>query len=242
MAELTLPPRSRLIAHDLKRTLIHECGHLIVGDHVGVEKSFARFWLYEDADPANDHLVGGQSSYFPPLRGRAMQLMGVAGLVAECLADEEDFSSVDILDWIDGNIIGMSATDREGAGEIDEALLDDCAGILRRRWTDLIAEAVHFLGRFETSYAADAEVAEAASAVRDELEGLRDRFTAMFRFARLDVGLTWQAAEALVAHSIRHEDLLSMRLSEIRRLRGIGKVSMAKICAYRGRFLTSDAA
>lgn len=173
-----LPPRGKLIARDLKRTLIHECGHLIVGDHVGVKKSFADFWLYEDVVSLYEHLVGGRAHYFPPLDGRADQLMGVAGLVAESLAQPEDFSALDLLDHIDGDPDAMSATDREGAGEIDEALLDDCAGIIRRSWADLIDEAVHFLGQFEQRYADDAEAVEAASSVRVELEGIRDRFLA----------------------------------------------------------------
>ena len=178
---LDVLPRDKQLAYDLQRSLIHECGHLIVGDHVGVINSFADFWLYEDVDPVKERLVGGQCRCFPPLGGRSNQLMGVAGIVAEGLADEEIdgeyfFCSGSLLDYIDGEPNAMSATDLEAAGEIDEELLDECADVIQRRWPDLIAEALHYLGQFEKRYADDDDVVAAASSVRVRLEGLASRF------------------------------------------------------------------
>ncbi|WP_144083546.1 hypothetical protein [Hyphomicrobium nitrativorans] len=173
---LTVPPRDKLIAFDLRGTLIHECGHLIVGDHVGVEKSFADIWLCEDAHPLDKKLIRGRASFFPRLHGRNKQLMGVAGIVAESLADEEYFCSYSLLDQVDNDPNTMSATDRERAGEIDEALLHECADILRQRWPDLIAEALHYLEQFEKSHADDGDVVGAAPSVRVDLERIASRF------------------------------------------------------------------
>lgn len=174
-------PRDKQLACDLRCTLIHECGHLIIGDHVGVQLSYADFWLYEDADQRTERLVGGRAHYHPHLDGREKQLMGVAGIVAESLAvDDEDadgfFSSTDLLEQIEGSVDYMSDTDREAAGEIDETLLDECADILRQRWTDLIAKAVYYLGQFETLYDEDDDAVQAASSVRVKFEEIASRF------------------------------------------------------------------
>ena len=180
VATLNVLPRDKQLAHDLRGTLIHECGHLIVGDHVGVEKSYVDLWLHEDAAPLDEKLVLGRAFYFPRLRGRNEQLMGVAGIVAESLAEnltvEEYFCSWTLLDNIDNDRDALSATDLKKAGEIDMALLDECAGILRRHWPDLIAEAVHQLEHFVKRYADDEDVAKAASFVRVELEKIASRF------------------------------------------------------------------
>lgn len=171
------PSRAKMISHDLCRTLIHECGHLIVGDHVGVEKSFAEFWLYEDVDPETEHLVGGRTSHSPPLYGRENQLMGVAGFVAECITlDDGSYGG----DWLQllklGLGGGFSDTDRGAAGEVDADLLDECGDILMQHWPDLINEALHFLGQFEVENSDDTDVAKAVPIVRLELEGMRNRF------------------------------------------------------------------
>jgi len=55
-----------------------------------------------------------------------------------------------------------------------------------------------------------------------------------WRFARYDVGLTGRAADALAEHGIDGRDrLMSASLEEIRAIRGIGKVALQKVCAYR---------
>lgn len=171
-------PRAKVMAFDLKKTLIHECGHLIVGDRLGAELPFADVWINEDPGP-DDKLINGhvrRYSEFPD--HRATQLIGVAGLVAESLAGEDEFYSLDFLDELEAFPDQMSASDRKLAGEMDEALVDECADILMRDWSDLIVEALHFLSIFEKRYTDDADAVEAAASVRVELQGLQDRFRA----------------------------------------------------------------
>lgn len=57
------------------------------------------------------------------------------------------------------------------------------------------------------------------------------------------VGLGRRAAEALAEHGIdSRERLLSASLDELKRIRGVGKAAVEKICVYRAKFPLSHAA
>ena len=174
----TLISRPKMIALDLCKALVHECGHKVIAKWAGVEQFFIENWLYDDADPEKESLVGGRSHYYPPLNGRNNQLLGIAGYVAEMLASDDmaDIDDEDLIDYWDSDAKALSATDLEAAGEVDGALFDDCGKLLRKYWPDLIAAAVHHLNQFQELHAHDDDAVEAASSVRAELEGMRDRF------------------------------------------------------------------
>lgn len=165
------------IAHDLMLAAVHEVGHAIVADHVGIEAHGIYLNFESEADPGA-RFVNGQCGYKADTApsARALRLFSVAGVVAEQLASSNDWCAGSFLDLIESGDEVLSDTDAAGAGRITERLLDDAARILRRRWPDLIAEAKRFVGIFQETYADDTDAVEAAVAVLADLDAIEHRY------------------------------------------------------------------
>lgn len=173
------PTRKDWITYDLRLAAIHEVGHAIVADHVGVEAVGVYLNFHAKADPDVSKFVTGQCQFkllYSRPSARALRLFSVAGVVAEQLASSNDWCAGSFLDLIESGDEVLSDTDAAGAGRITERLLEDAARILRQHWPELIAEAKHFVGLFKENHAQDADAVEAAVAVLADLDAIEHRF------------------------------------------------------------------
>lgn len=169
--------RKAWITHDLRLAVIHEVGHAVVADHLGIEAFGVYLNFDAGADPGTRFVTGqcGYKAHTAP-NARALQLFAVAGIVAEQLASSDDWCAGSFLDLIESGDEVLSDTDAAGAGRITERLLEDAARILRRYWPDVIAEAKRFVGVFQETYAHDAHAVEAAVAVLADLHAIEHRY------------------------------------------------------------------
>lgn len=98
-----------IIATDRRETAIHEAGHLTVAAAEFIYGS-ASIHPREVAD-MEEKLTGG---YFRSFHAVQSAAVSVAGVVAECLEEEEKIEARDILDWIYMEAVIPSTTDFQG--------------------------------------------------------------------------------------------------------------------------------
>jgi hypothetical protein len=107
-------------AADKLKAAAHEAGHLTVGLACGIACSA---WLYPSEEPVDlwteRGWCGSTERYYSTER---IPAMGVAGVVAECLLENEDYDAEEIADWIDWGTIEPSESDWRNLERTPEAI------------------------------------------------------------------------------------------------------------------------
>ena len=93
--------RAEVIARDLHFACIHETGHLVVAQHVGICGRLDFEW--NPAGGEAKRFVRGCfqfDRYHPKLTKHVARIIGLAGAIAECLENMPDLLTADIVDCV----------------------------------------------------------------------------------------------------------------------------------------------
>lgn len=115
MLEKGMNTRSRFTlkhhaALDRRRAAIHEAGHVVMAQHVGIRTGGAYVFPSLTTDPICEKQWRGQCVWSGKARSkRALRMFAVAGIVAECVWDGDPC-------WESSQLENMSPTDWAGTG------------------------------------------------------------------------------------------------------------------------------
>src|SRR5262249_11675016 len=101
---------TELAKHDKRMAAIHEAGHATVGVALGC---FGEAWLRRNESGGLEEKCWVGSYMWPTgqLKRAKKAVVGVAGMVAEALAEEPECSEENILDWWESEVYCPSPTD-----------------------------------------------------------------------------------------------------------------------------------
>lgn len=128
-----------------RKTATHEAGHLIAlkvlggAGHVRIERRI-------DATPDDRPFAGRCHIDVMPPGQEARRLVGLAGVTAECLADDPDLDVIDLEDWLLNDVLGLSETDARYTTGWTVTDLEKVLALLREHWADVKREAGWHVG------------------------------------------------------------------------------------------------
>lgn len=129
----------RAVAHDLRRTLIHEYAHLYVA-----ERHHVFGWVEIACNPgggdAERHFLG-RFRHAPIINARARRLIGLAGTIAELIDDDATVTSADVDDYIRSDVAPLSASDAKLAGMYTARDVQASVQAVRAVWSLITARA-----------------------------------------------------------------------------------------------------
>jgi len=127
---------------DAHTACVHEFGHLHVARHFGVE-GFVRII-------PNEHRADGDlwwyASFYSERIGDAKvrRLIGLAGLVAECMHVDSDVSADAILESIELGGSVLSTSDAAMSARFTKSDLNECVDLVRSRWGEIQRDAADY--------------------------------------------------------------------------------------------------
>lgn len=162
----------RVDLRDLRRAVIHECGHAVVAWHYGC-KSFIVIFPTNTPNPAEEKIWGGQTRYPRPLEGHPLYFrrFSLAGMIAErldeVLAEPEEYQVFydvceDVICEFEDSYWdspeasdGWSRTDWEGANGWNYRDIQTVCSILLRHWATLMQEVETLVAKYSVSFMPD---------------------------------------------------------------------------------------
>lgn len=131
------PSLQEMEGRDLRMAAIHEAAHIVVGMHFSC---FGQLNLFRTGttDPVNERQWRGNVEFFASHDDLAAHKeIFLAGSVAECVADDPDVHGVEIFEWLEMEIIELSATDAAGAAGYTEDEVIRCCDMVKASWADI---------------------------------------------------------------------------------------------------------
>ena len=128
-----MPDLSEIRTRDKRNAAIHEAGHLTVALALKVR---GRAWIFPSAthDMMAEKLWVGKFQAMT-CQGVSRPVICIAGVVAECLADDPQIEATEIVDFIDCGIVTPSPTDMMGISVVSEEIVSTALELCRENKT-----------------------------------------------------------------------------------------------------------
>lgn len=138
------------LAYDLRRSAIHEAGHVAVADHFGVRTSAEL--RANPAGGAGEPLVLGRTWMLDEMPSpEAAAVIALAGVVAEAYAVDPLVAVDEIAAAIEDDETHFSLADAASAGDWNVNDIADCVDLIRECWPEVQRRADELAERFNAA-------------------------------------------------------------------------------------------
>lgn len=138
--------RQQISDLELRKAGVHEAAHAVVAWHLGYLTGQAEVFRVEDPGEW-DKTWSGRVRFYEHIKGQDGRFIGLAGIVAEHVECDPDVTDMLLVDYLESDVIGLSATDAQMASGYTPRDIADTLTLVRWCWEEIDTRAAYLVRR-----------------------------------------------------------------------------------------------